>query len=188
MVKHTQIAILIFLLTTCSFTDEKAEEIHREQRQSEIQKAEKQERKQRILKEWAKEYEINALWDTLDYPYSIQYENLIVNGYQIIEDAEILDIYSKGEEKYASIKTRGFSASYFDLKLTEGHVKKVLSENSDSFLGIMDECMMVIKIDRIRQFGVKLETDYDEDYGWSYLVDADEFFVIGKVVEIEIIK
>lgn len=179
---------LITSLLAYSFSDKRGEEIDKDKRQAEIAKANHLDDQNRIIKEWNEKYAVNAIWDTLDYAYSIQYESIINGGYQLIEVVQVLDNFSHNDTAYASVGTSVFPSFYFVLKLTNAQLQKMLDLEPGVFSRWDKEFTMLVRIDKIRQFGVTLEADFDGEYITVNFTDSYDFFGRGDLIDIHLNK
>lgn len=145
-----------------------------------------QQKRDNLISEISKKYNIIYDWDTLFYNYSIEYDKIVNTDYQLISNTWIKDIYQLDTTYYISIETGIYPAFYFDLKITKADLNKILSqEGVEYFFG----GLLVVDIYEIKKIKFQLE-GYPEDQSYCSLelVTSDNFRGKGEIVELKLVK
>ena len=89
--------------------------------------------KEKIINDFNTKYNIKYEWDTLSYPYSIDYMSVIDSKYQLIDILVIDDFYEKDSVQYVSLHTGVSPIFYFDFPITNDQ-EQILFEDNDLIL------------------------------------------------------
>ena len=130
-------------------------------------------------------YDIKYQWDTLDYTYSIEYEQVLNSGYQLILDPYISDIYK--DEKVFKVRVQCSYNYYFTLSTIDPNIIQNLTRiNSIEPYG--SNIMMVVDIGTIKKGFLELYAipEYDDE-AYIELESAHTFYAEGQLIEIQYI-
>ena len=132
------LTVIASLLFGCISQEEKKkqeEEQHRRQKAAEREK---------VISNLVTKYNITFEWDTLRYNYSINYKPVIESKCQLIEDHEVIDIYTKDSCEFVSLKSGDYPEFYFDFPITK--------EQESIFLN-GHHLLLIVSISQIRKLG-----------------------------------
>ncbi|MGB6038145.1 MAG: hypothetical protein WBG42_17850 [Cryomorphaceae bacterium] len=169
--------VLTMGFTSCGSGSEKEEIIQSENT-----------RKKQMLDEakddFVLEYNIQVALDTLSYAYSIQYQHQFDQGLILIQRAFINDVYLRDGQMYASVKCWQVPGFYFELALNENSLVNYILSDSDGFTDRYTSYMVVARIDKIREFGFKFESDFDGYETSIMLEDSYDFYGKGELIDL----
>ncbi len=125
-----------------------------------------------------KKYNIRYCWDTIYFPYSIEYDDIIKAKHQLIKRAEIGDIYKKDSLTYVSLNTGDIEIFLFRFPVTTEQEME-LRDTSFNF-------SFVVSIIDIKK--ISLVTNCENDDGELYIASKEGRSFYGKGEIKEIIK
>lgn len=132
-----------------------------------------------IIEELVSKYRISYDWDTVRYPFSIDYKPVLNTQYQFISYFRVIDIYESDSSNTVCIKASVF---YFYFPVSREQIN-ILESSKD--------LMMIVSIDKIKkiEFGVtgKIEDSDTEDDPASVILNIEtprRYRGTGKIIEI----
>lgn len=144
-----------------------------------------------LMSELTEKYNVALSFDTIiiDKMYSIDFENLMKDNFQIIDGFYIKDIYEKDSEKHIKVEPFiSFPKFYFDLKISDS-IYQIIRESSSSY-GLYLEYILVFKTNYVRKIDFVIEgssNEYAIDLGISEKVSGP-FYCTGSVIEFKTFK
>jgi hypothetical protein len=169
--------LLIFVLIISACKSEKSKKkIEAREFREQREKAEEQIKDIEINKLVSK-YQIDYMWDTLSYRYSVKYKPVINSGFQLVDGFSVHDIFENDSILYASIKTGSYPSFYFEFPISR--------EQQDKLLDNDHEILLVISVNSIQKIRFEMNAE-SEDSESSYLnIDySDDYFGKGKLVDV----
>lgn len=148
-------------------------------------------KRNKIESSLGKKYDIGFKWDTVNYKYSIIYDTLIQGNYQLLNKNTIYDIYKKGNSNYISLESFSIPTFFFELKINEKEVQKILDLSPNQYTNILGEDLIFVlettdvkKIERI----IKCSTSYEGESSYVDMERSMDFHCKGEVIAIKIIR
>jgi hypothetical protein len=146
-----------------------------------------QNKRDSLMSELTNKYAIKYSLDTLDYNYSIEFEELLKSDYQLISRFMINDIYKKDSLIYIKLRVFAFTNIYLNLTISQNQARKILS-NKDNFF-FFNEGVLIVKLFDIKKIDLTLES-YPEDEGYCSIEFENSMSFLGKgeIIETHIIN
>jgi hypothetical protein len=167
--------ILMLLLSSILFScNKKNNDIEVSRKLNELRK----EKKEKLISELVSKYDINYMWDTLNYKFSIEYKPILESSYQLLDNFYINDIYEKDSTYFISIVSSNYISYYFTFPITK--------EQLNIFVSDVDEFVLVVSISEIRQ--IQFGLIEDSESAIVILNSTNDFIGKGKLIEIVSLK
>lgn len=163
------LTVFASLLFGCTSQEEKKKQVEEQHKQQQA------EEKKKVISNIATKYNITYEWDTLNYDYSINYRPVIETKYQLIDDIEVIDIYTKDSSEFVSLKSGFYPAFYFDFPITKEQENKFLNG---------DDLILIVSISEIRKLRFELAGEIEDSESARVNLDlSTDFIGKGKIID-----
>ena len=177
--KITFIGFILLNLIACGRKDIEEERKKAEQLQAEI--------RENVMTEIIDKYQIQFLWDTLYFHYSIHLKKVIESDYQLIEGFNIIDIYTIDNTSFIFIEVYSYQDIFFNLSIPKDQLEKIIDLTSINYASLIDA--MVVKITNVRKIHYLIDNDLEEYIDIMGLnTYLNSFIGSGQVIEVINIK
>lgn len=164
------LTVLISLLFGCTSQEEKKRQEEEKYFQQQVDE------KIRIIDNLTTKFNIHYKWDTLNYDFSLDYNPVIKTKYQLIDDIEVINIYSKDSSEYISIKSGIDRAFYFDFPITKEQETKFLNES---------DLILIVSISDLNKIQFEFTGEVEaSDYAKVNLDLSNDFIGRGNIIKI----
>lgn len=185
MTKTLTLFSILIILTACGDSKDKTDT------------AKKKEFVNQAIKQLAEKYNAVQGWDTLDFDYTIQYQDILSDSNKFIlldMYVDITDIYKKNNKYFVSGNCGSYTYPifYFRLECTKSQINSLINTDisNRSDIGLITKITGVKKLDII----IGSEIDYDEieigensyesiPYSYVQIEESDDFLLTGKLVD-----
>lgn len=154
--------VILVLLLVFSFGCNTEE--NQKRKESEIKQVEIENKISKLVKE----NHIVFKWDTLDYPYTIQYKNIVLKSEkQLIERAKIIDIFEKDSITIVRLSCNNYPMFIMDLIVRDKKYLDGIIQNTSKYQEL-ENVIIIVSIKKIQK--MTLDIYPIDDY-----YDADEY-------------
>lgn len=181
----TLLVILFIFFASCNEGNDKSKSDYAEKRQIE------ENLKWEKLSKIAKKYDAIAGFDTLSFPYSYEYQNLLSKNNKILlDDFSIDDIVRKDSVYIVSIQKEYF---FIEIKCSLNQIQELLSDRTDenSWHHYFSNGEIIVAINSIKKVRFQIETEVEnsgsEDEEPEVNLDlgtSDDFLLKGELFAI----
>ncbi len=150
---------------------------------AELDKMEKQQFRDKTIRNLINQYGIKYSWDTLSFEHSIDYQKIIDSEIQMVQNFEILDIFKENENIYIKLQVGLMDDLYVILNCNQNQLDAIKdSENKGPFHSKM---IFVVSVNEIKKMNFQVSAEnYDEEYPSIELDEEAGFLAKGKLIDV----
>ncbi|AEV33834.1 hypothetical protein Oweho_2876 [Owenweeksia hongkongensis DSM 17368] len=165
---------LFLILLTISCKDETSSK-HEHEKQND--------KKESAIDDFATKHNALQHWDTVNYDFSLQYQELFTDSPQplMIDDSRIIDVYRKDSTYFIFGEALDYPFFYFRLEIERGQAKKIIDSNIKPY---DNKIAIVTMPTSIRQLDFILNAEFFDEHQYRIVLDGGgDFFLEGKMID-----